>query len=402
MDKHDLKQAAQLLATAELKARLIYDREQSMEADDPRLDGVRSLRRELVRQVEQHTGEVNRIRAAIPELAGKAYWWDIPFDVTRPDPEEEGFSLPGGFYQEVRFDPQAEYSLLDGDEQYRNAGYLLALYAGVGGRSSYIPLYLSKKKFRAYYDRPLEVRPIYNVMYVDREYDVISHINTVPSPSARIWAAFQREAEEARQITRERVAEYNERQDALERRRHDSFWTDEERWMAGQMDTEDYVSASIRRTWGENEITDKARRKEADRRFLTSLKAREADRSYRASGKTTESSHLVRLMCVGEAVYHGDELLAVVAYRMESPVQEITCSPDFRVESLSGPVYGCRQMFERRPEYASLVAFLVERYGDEMPAYSPLKPRPAGCPDGLWRMWAESRWAFALQRPDGV
>lgn len=401
IDLRDLRLAAGALASAEVKARLVHDRLRRMAASDPGYGAVKGLLAEKTAQVEALTRAANELRASIGEAAGKSYWWDIPFDVDRPAPVAEGFSFPDGYYLEVRFDPRAGSPLLDSKRLNPHASLYMNTFSPFPNDYADVPLYLNRKRFRAHFGSCLEVRPIYHVMEIRGEFRTVSHIDTSPSPAAMIMQAYHRRAAAARQETREQVDAYNHRQDDLERMVHNSFWTNEERWFAGQMASEDYYAEQLWRDYGETSITSKARDRDSDDHFLSSLRAIEANRGYSAGQRRgTASSPLVRLMKVGEAVYHGEELLALVVHQQECPVEEVQCGTDFSAASLSGSVFDVKHLFYRKPDLAPVIGFLLRQYAGELARYNPLKPRPTGCPDGLWRVWAEARWALSLQQAE--
>jgi hypothetical protein len=178
---------------------------------------------------------------------------------------------------------------------------------------------------------------------------------------------------------------------------HNAIMTSEEAYFHGRMSQQEYFSDSIWRDYELTEIRYKAFQEKQRRRMEYDRKMQEYRRILNQSATyTTVKEACLHMMAVGEAVYHEDELLALVVYQSREPVYEIRCAPDFDLETLSGNIYRYQILFEKKAAKIPLFQHILETYGDLLPFYQPLDSRPRNCPDAQWRMWAEVRWAQTL------
>lgn len=412
-DKETLEREAELLATLEVQCCLMSEEERQLSEalvtakHKKTLDGGTSTKEvkrqlELVQkelsslrgQIQAQTEKCKKIRAQIPEIQDKEYWWDVP-------PERgvwDGFSIPGGFFMESGLlETEAdEKSYRMVQDTYTSAAVsLLEFYAK--REQSFIPLYFSKKKFRMMLNRPLKRRIIYNVSVSSGAYHFAAELNMQSSPAAAIRAQFaQREAYLKGELEGE-IDVYNRRIDDWERLAHLSFMTNEERWIIGAMDTEDYFHETVWRNWGEEDKREKVRRQLETERYHAEQAVMEAQRSYQASYKAlSEDTDILRLMPAGEAVYGDGELLALIVYCGEQSVKEYRFAGKMDPKTLEGALTSEEILFRKKPISMELLTHLSRTYGSFLPMYQALKARPRNCPDEVWRAWAQLRWSWVL------
>lgn len=414
MDKQTLEAAAQQLATAELVCRgmglIAQNTQKELAQFKPKsaFEGkeIKQKRQQLeaetlaaqenfdhsLTEVKELTEQVNSLRAQLPELAGKQYWWDVPFrpeETTEPD----SYCFDDGVYMEtapLSTGMEGANSVLRHKVQHLNYTLLSSRLTD----PAFIPLFLDKKKLKLHLNDTMELREIYNVMSSWGTYGVISYMNTSEDPSAAIWRSYQAAAEARRAEYGEFLEEHEERWDNRERWRHWSLYTNEERWLANRMSNEDYFRESL---WREYATWDK-RDKMRDDINLMRLKAEEAMRKAREarvkSHKGAEYEiNTLRLIQVGEVIYCGDEIIAILLRNTPQSVMEYDGTPEIDMENLTGPYFNRRELFRKKPALIPLARYIAAAYEDKLPAHKVLKLRPQGCPDDLWRAWSEIRWA---------
>ena len=342
------------------------------------------------------TEQVNSIRAQLPELAAKQYWWDVPFrpeETTEPD----AYCFDDGVYMEtppLYTDIEGATSVLRHKVQRLNYTLLSSKLTN----PSVIPLFLDKKKLKLHLNDTMELREIYNVMSSWGTYGVISYMNTSEDPSVAIWRSYQAAAEARRAEYDDYLKEHGERWDRREIAYnafvHNDLMTNEDRWLTGRMSSEDYFRESLWReshTWGKQ---DKMR----DDLSLMRLKAEEAMRKAREARVKSHKGaqyeiNTLRLIPGGEVIYSGDELIAILLRNTPQSVMEYDGTPDLDVENLSGAYYTRRELFLKKPALIPLARYLAGLYEDLLPEHKVLKLSPQNCPDDLWRAWSEIRWA---------
>lgn len=425
MDKQRLEAAAQQLATAELVCRgmglIAQNAQKELAQFKPKsaFEGkeVKQKRQQLeadflaaqhnfdhsAAEVKELTAQANSLRARLPELAAKRYWWDVTFrpeEATEPD----AYCFDDGTYLETEpltTGVEGGNSVLCHKAQKLNYTLLSSKLTN----PHLIPLFVDKKKLKLHVNDAMELREIYNVISSWGTYGVISYMNTSEDPSVAIWRNYQAAAEARRAEYDDYLKEHEENWDERERWRHQSFYTNEERWFAGQMSNEDYFRESLWREYPTWDKQDKMR----DDISLMRLKAEEAMRQAREarvkSHKGAEYEiNTLRLIPVGEVIYCGDELIAILLRSTPQAVVEYDGTPDMDMVELSGPYYNRRELFSKKPALIPLVRHIAAAYGDLLPEYRVLKPCPQRCPDHLWRVWAEIRWAVQFMgktKPEG-
>ena len=252
MIKKELEALAEQLATAELVCRGMFltarNARKAFEEYHPSsiFEGKQERRRleaayldaqarydQAAAQVKSLTEQADRLKAQSPELSEKRYWWDVPFSCEDPD-EADTYCFDNGIYLEadqLRSRLDGAFSVL-----YQNAEKIS--YPKLSERltdSRYLPLFLDKKKLRLHINSDMEIRYLYNVMSVSGRYEVVSYMNPNENPAAAIWRSYQAQTQARRGEYDEYLEEHKEVWDRRERFRHLSFYTNEERWLMGQM-----------------------------------------------------------------------------------------------------------------------------------------------------------------------
>lgn len=414
MDKKTLEDAAQQLATAELVCRgmgvILKNAQLELKQVPPKstfegkqvkqerqrleeaLQAARSNFDRSAAEVAELTDRVNGLRAQSEELSSKRYWWDVPF-CPEEAAEPDAYCFDGGFYVEtlpLKTGMEGAYSTLYHRSQTINYSLLsMRLTDGL-----FLPLFLDKKKLKLHLNDPMEARELYNVMSVSGQYEVISYMNTAEDPSVAIWRNYQEAAAARRAQYDEYLQEHSESWDMRERFRHGSFFTNEERWMAGQMSNEDYLRESLWREYPTWNKRDKMNDDLSRMRLQAERAQREARANFVKSRKdAVYETNTLRLMQVGEVIYCGDELITILLRTGPQPVIEYDCAPEVDMTELTGRYFNRRELFRKKPALIPLARYIAAAYEDVLPDHKVLKPCPQGCPDDLWRAWAEIRWA---------
>lgn len=410
-DRELLEKEAEQLATLEMEFRLVTEEQKRLEkllvtarhgvtADGGRkvkdvkagLGRVQAEAASLRRQIQLQTEKCSSLRSGIQDVRDREYWWDIPLD----SEIKNGYALPGGIFLESGL-----LNTVIDEKGYRieentytsNAVNLLDFY---GKRESgFIPLYFSKKKFRACVGCPLKRKIIYNVSFASGVYYFTAEVNHEVNPAVRLWEQYRRREDDLRGQMQEEVAAYERRADQWERIANLSFFTNEERFLMGQMDNQDYYSQSLWRELGKQDKKEKyLKQLEADR-YRAEQAVIEANRSYTASWRAaSEASDLLRIMPVGEVVYGNGELLALLVYCGEQKVTEYRLKGNVDLENLNAPITQEKVLFRKNSISPELLTHLICTYGSFLPVYQVLKARPKRCPDEVWRTWAELRWNY--------
>lgn len=409
--KEILKQEAERLATLEMRFRLLEEEERRLseglaaakrggKLPDGRnakeikvqLGKVQDEAASLRRQVRLQAEKCCSVRSQIQEVKEQECWWDIPLEQVLKD----GYTLPGGMFLESGL----LYTELDAAgyhmEQSKDTSNVVRLLEFYGEREKgFIPLYFSKKKFRACVGKPLKRRVIYNVSVVSGVYRFTAEINHEANPAVRLWERYRERESYLRGQMQEDVEAYNQKIDDWERIANLSFFTNEERFLMGQMDTQDYYSQNVWRELGVQDKKEKyLKQLEADR-YHAERAVMEANKSYTASWRAaSEESDILRLMPVGEVVYGDGELLALLLYCGEQKVTEYQFQGNVNLDELEGVIVREKVLFCKNSISPELLTHLIYTYGSFLPAYQVLKPRPKRCPDEVWRAWAELRWSY--------
>lgn len=178
MDKRALETAAQQLATAELVCRgmgiILRGAQKELAQLKPKsiFEGieVKQQRQQLEQSVQtaqkdfddslaevtELTEQVNAMRAQLPELSGRRYWWDVPF---RPEEtvELDAYCFDSGDYVEtppLHTGMEGNRSVLRPREQAMNYTMLSTRLTD----PRFIPIHLDKKKLKLHLNDSMELR----------------------------------------------------------------------------------------------------------------------------------------------------------------------------------------------------------------------------------------------------
>lgn len=411
MDKKELEAVAEQLATSELVCRgmglIAENTRKAYESYQPKsvFEGKKEKRRlEAVwqdacaqyerscAQVAELTKQLDSLRAQSEELATKRYWWDVPFRAEEAD-EPDAYSFSDGIYVEtgkVKTALEGSSSVLRHEPVHIN--YTLLNMRLTDDRA--FPLFLNKKQLRLHINDQMEIRHLYNVMSVSGRYEVVSYMNPQENPAAAIWRNYQAQTESRRAEYDEYLRGHEETWDMRERIRHGSLYTNEERWFAGRMSNEDYLRENLWREYPTWDKRDKMNNDLSNMRWRAEKARLEAQKSFVKSRKdAVYETNLLRVMPVGECIYCADELMAILVYTQPQAVTEYDCDPAVEITELTGRYFTTRELFRKKPALIPLLRHIATVYADILPDYRVLKPCPKGCPDDLWRVWAEIRWA---------
>ena len=109
-------------------------------------------------------------------------------------------------------------------------------------------------------------------------------------------------------------------------------------------------------------------------------------------------TNLIRLMRVAQLIYCEEDLIAILLCATPQPVLEYDCDPDVDPDELTGRYFNRRELFQKHPDLIPAVRHISSAYEHLLPQHKVLKPCPKGCPDSVWRAWAEIRWARYVVR----
>ncbi len=383
-----LEFGAQCLATVELKSRLA-------EAEEVPA---------CLKEVEAYKEAVDEIRRQIPETEGKEYWWDVPFSLEGLKEEDDAFFFENGWYIEAgtwEKDVNGIDLIMKTKTNQEPVMNILSQYQYYN--LAYTVLVMDKKKMRKYVKFPAEIKTIYQVQWMESSRSFISQVNDDGGYRQYILDSFHQDMEQIEQRYEERMALHEERWDKYEiisnAWNENLAMTDQEKWMLGYSS---YANISERQTWrdwyGTDIGTDMVKKKQ-QRRIQLADQMREYHALFQKTEKNAAlSDYRIHFMPVGEAVYCGGELAALIAYRKQMPVYECLCKEDFNPDKLEGKIWSVEMLFKKRPAQLPLYQHFIVRYGDELPVYNVLEQRPMNCPDVPWRMWAELRWMHLFNR----
>lgn len=411
MDKKTLEAAAEKLASAELVCRSLYliaeETRIQLQNHHPKsfFEGKKEQRllekacqdananyERSAAEVAELTRKLNTMRANSEELSAKRYWWDVPFRLQNPE-EPDTCCFDGGIYVEqgdLRTEYQGTFSLLKPKIQCLNPTALLNYLSN----SRLFTLFLDKKKLRLHINDEMQVKYLYHVICVCGTYAVTSYMNTEEDPAAAIRQAYQESVAARRAEFADDASRLDRQWDERERFRHLSPFTNEERWLMGDMSNEDYLQESLWRSYPVMDKLDRMHR-DLDQLRIQALDAQEEARKHFVKSRKDDihETNLLRVMPVGEVFYCQDDLLAIALYKTPQPVTEYDCAQEVELTELTGRYYSSRKLFRKKPALAPIVRHIAMAYKHVLPDYRVLKPCPQGCPDEIWRVWAEARWA---------
>ena len=408
METAVLLKTAQELATQEVQIRLLEDQEQILQQALGTCK-VRSARKQLQidlkvlsknidllkRQAEKLKKQADSIRKTDAKYQGKQFWWDIPFQNARQD---EGFVFPEGFYTEqnlLELSYEKEWKITQ--RPIKKIMLLLDLYKRASDK--YIILYQNPNKPMFSLSKELDVKYIYNMMSLSNTHRVISHIKTGYSPAAMVWMQYREQKEVLEQKKKANLQEFDRKADNYERYFYDDYKTAAERYARGELSLQAYQEQSRLRNYYRDEIKMKYDSQTAglarQAEYITNQSLEHFDTTRKDA---TESHEKVRFIPVAEVIYLDGELMMIAAYKTPQEITEIECKEKMNLYHLEGALYAEDTLMEGTPSYTSLISHIVQVYSSKMGTYSVLDERPVNCPDEIWRIWAEVRWAFELSK----
>lgn len=397
MEKKDLLAAAEQLADCELTLRRIcrrlsvnaWDNEADKKELEAQLAKLRLMREDLL-------AKANRTLAAIPKLARKRYWWDIPFDESGSLwAKAPAFS---GVYSEQTPVEETVHSgncYLE-EKPFRAAGSAMLDYFQYG----YTPLYLNRKEFAAHLSDRMERRIIYCVRMTE-EYSATVRSLSAAKPSGEGYGELvgqtHRQMASIEQDMEKKLALHNDVWDFMERWTHESFFTNEQRWLMGQMDTADYANENAGRNYREAEIRHKAWEEQMNLqyRLQQEKEKRLAAQWNQMTGQRTQISDCkLQMMETACAVYLGSELMAIYFPQQAQSIWEVYGEGGLSPVHLTGRVYNITEIKTAHPDLIPLFCHIMESYGNAMGPRSLLAAKPEGLSDEEWRCFVEIAWMY--------
>lgn len=398
-DKNELKQAAFELAVAELRGRVIFDEYRSGEKKITEVQ-LQQFRE----QAEKARAHVEAIRKEVPDIAGKSYWWDVPYDMTKPAGNfPDTFLLPDGIYTEQEDFEETDGFLMERGLQYDTTQTLFEFYLS---NPNYVVLYADRKRLKANLGVPVQR----NVILCAKEElpthrQVGAYQGERPYDVTKTWE-YQHLKSEAASIAGRlpgELQEYEEWHDNAERFMNalfdNSIFTNKERWLMGEMDSDSYYTSEMYRDLRRMEKQEKAQEKISQMEWQMKQMRERAARVQaqyqkyeleRAKAKLDKGVTL-RFMRCGYAFYLENALAALVLINRTESVFKVHHSGTISPYDIFGRIGDCREVLREVPNPAPFVAFALEQYGSRIKPYSPLALRPKNASDELWRYWAERR-----------
>ena len=399
-EKEELKQAAFSLGMTELRGRLLYDRyRRGMEgASEENLERIAAEREEECRRV-------NQIRQSVPGIEGKSYWWDLPYEIKNPPGRFAGtFAMPDGIYSEQDdFSEACGVTLTRNDSRFLVSDVLSSYFS----YSDYVVLYADRKKMKARITSPVTMK----VILCAREEQPPRQVTGLKEPPPPFIAEqsydywyLQREIRSIAGGLSGELRAFEERRDNFERFVNSSLYTNEERWLRGEMSSDSYYSSELYRDLRRDEIKEKAESQISALKWKLhqlEVKERQIDSErkrydfYRVKAGLG-SDIVMHLMRCGYAFYLDGELVGIVIAKGPVMVFRVRHRGEISPYDIFGDVSEMRETEYQIPDPGSLLPFIAAEYSGKMKPYSVLSTRPKNASDKLWRYWAELRFAGLL------
>jgi len=393
MDRSDLERVAAELAATELYIKSLTELEKRGGSSE-----IREMLKQAVLQAEALTAKANSLRAALPALAGKRCWWDVP--LAEPD-RRDAFSL------DAYIEGDGIEYMLKGIRRHIRPREERVGYGELSSRltGDAIIFFLSKRRLLEGINASFKRRYIYNASSVSRSYEQISYLNPCVSPVSAALSRY-RQLEEQLSLEREsRLAEaqreHDKRWDAYEMISHQSLMTNKERWLAGLMSNEQYFKEQTMRDYYGYDKADKIKKQYDAKLSQARERALSKDpRGYvKSTAKVVGESNIIRIMTVGEVISLDDEVVAIFGYKTPQEVVELDCGNEVSLARLEGGYNTKRVLFKKTPDSIPLARHVARIYSATLPKYDPLVPCPKGASDELWRAWTEIRLLTAEGKP---
>lgn len=398
VDKSKLKEAAFLLALEEQKGRIAYNYFLKEEIKENEL----ALISENIRNQQNI---VEGFRKNIPEVQGKSYWWDIPYEITKPVGEFLGtFAFQNGIYTEQDDFSETFGGYIEKAPMFETS---IDVFQSYLSSEKYIPLFVNRKLLKSNLNATVQRKVIlcaeeqatfkldlssYGDFYITLEED---------SADARLrLEQCQMESDYYSDIMN-----FRSRQDNIERLINsldgDGPFTHSFLWTSGQMSNDLYYRNELYRDYREMEIRQKAQEKIAAieyQRYLRHRKKVEAQGAYSRSQTRRmianyDKGTIMRFMRCGYIFYMEGYLAAVVLMNEPTSIYEIRHHGDVSPYDIFGNIGSCKKTALEIPNPAPVIDFVLQKYKYFMKLYSPLALRPKNASDELWRYWMEQSFA---------
>ena len=389
MRKEDLKRTVFGLATDELCGRLLFER---FSNGDPEVT-ENSLNLQQQR-IDASAEKARLVRAQIPELSQKAYWWDDPFDIRKPSTEFPGtLSLALGIYSEQ---DDFEYwgATMKRITNWAKGSDVLTYHVR-SQDGTYAPLYVNRKGLKQHLTDDLQIKEILvgEIDFPNRMSERKSYRGVVPG-----GFEYNQMVSNLNFVNSQlpgSLAAHEEKWDNRERFRHLSFYTNEERWFRYEMSNDDYYQESLWRDLERQDIIDKARARQAELQYKIQRARAEYARNVMENAQRQKTKGpLLRFMRCGRVFYYGDEVMAITIRLYPEALFEAHYSGTVSLLDIHGYIDGCREAAACVPDPLPLMDFILETYAPSLPRFNLLGTRPAGTPERLWRCWCEKRFAW--------
>lgn len=410
-DKDRLKDAALALAVTELRGRLLHRRFQLSPAPG-QLEALQALQQKH----EAQRRALNDIRRSIPECEGKAYWWDIDYKAEKlPVPFADCLSMPQGIYSE-----QDDFEDHSGGFLTR-AGRSITVMDALRqyfSMSDYIVLYADRKRMKANLNAPLSMRAILccEESAAAPEKDSANH-RPMPqeTDNSYEYRRLQREAAAISDHLSEQIAAFDRRNDSLERLLNAAAnrgpFTDQESWLMGMTDDDDYYTTALYREYRQNEMKEKARdeisRLEYQMQQMRKQAARaQEDRQHYELNRSLarqREGFILKLIRCGYVFYLQQQFVGLVVIARPEMLFHLRHRGTLSPYDIYGSVLEAKTSGYVMPDPLPLMDFILQKYGVGLKPYSVLASRPKNASDEFWRCWAEKRFAFfAEEKMEGV
>lgn len=273
-------------------------------------------------------------------------------------PTEDGFSFPDGIY--------VEQNQLEIDEKQvtqtfcQKSKMVLEMYKRLPQKYDLLfqktfrePLPLSKK---------LDVKYLYHIAAKSVHFASASAFGG-PGAADQVRREYLQRDQALRQNLAEKEKRFAQRADNFERFQHDSFYTNEERYIRGSMSRDDYYEEKFSRDSRRHFATEK----EADAitgnlhamNYYTAKATGEANASRK---RVMEQNEKIRIMPVGEVVYCDGEVVAIAAYKDPQDITEIQCVQNMDVDHLEGKLLTKKVIMRRTVDQKQLLQYLSQKY----------------------------------------
>lgn len=384
MNKELLKQAVMQLLEAEAVCRRLYAYHKSNEKGNADFD-------KAYKDVILLANRVREIQQQIPELAEKRYWWDIPFSLEECD-VPDGFSFEDGEYIES----DSVYMEEEDGKKYLLKKSSVIDYSRMARdltQGIYIPLFVNKKQLRLHINEPMVRRELYNAVWFQKWEMNVPDLTHNKENAVEIWNDYQKEAVFRQAEFEEYLKAYNEKMNEVEKIAHASLFTNEERWFAGRMSTEDYLKENVLREWAPLEKNRKMLNELQKMRMQATLKTQKIrERQMEMRRNAIHERKTIRIFPVGHVIYYENQIMAIFLNQTETTVWEYECDPKTELTELTGRCYDARILYNKKGLLIPLVQYLAAAYKNKLPDFNVFSLKPSGCPEFVWRSWIEARW----------